>query len=152
MEPTARPVGVLVTLFVLLAQFLLGMGVNLFIKVPAHHPGAQAVEYFGGTARSVGWSIAHGPAVLAVHAVLGLLLGINAIILLVQALKWRQRKLVITSALGAIGIVGAGFNGGSFLDYGHDFSSMLMAVGFALAVGSYLVALYLYPGSSQLKG
>jgi hypothetical protein len=31
-------------------------------------------------------------------------------------------------------VVGAGFNGGSFLNYGQNFSSMLMAVGFALAM------------------
>ena len=38
--------------------------------------------------------------------------------------------------------MGAGFNGGSFLNYHEDFSSMLMAVGFALAMSAYVALLY----------
>ena len=55
----------------------------------------------------------------------------------------RRRAWVIASILGAIGVIGAGFNGGSFLNYGLDFSSMLMALGFAAAIGSYAVGLYI---------
>lgn len=40
-------------------------------------------------------------------------------------------------------MIGAGFNGASFINYGHDFSSLLMSVGFLLALVSYLVGLYL---------
>ena len=40
--------------------------------------------------------------------------------------------------LGALAIVGAGFNGVSFLDYGHAFSSMIMAGLWALALACYL--------------
>jgi hypothetical protein len=42
-----------------------------------------------------------------------------------------------------IGVLGAGFNGGSFLNYHQDFSSMLMATGFAIAVVAYSVGLYI---------
>ncbi|HEV7169058.1 MAG TPA: hypothetical protein VGN49_13955 [Micrococcaceae bacterium] len=40
-------------------------------------------------------------------------------------------------------ILGAGFNGGSFLNYGEDFSSMIMASLFAVATGSYASGVYL---------
>jgi hypothetical protein len=36
---------------------------------------------------------------------------------------------------------GAGFNGGSFLNYNEDFSSMLMSVGFILAMLTYSLGL-----------
>jgi hypothetical protein len=37
--------------------------------------------------------------------------------------------------------IGAGFNGGSFLNYHEDFSSMLHAVGFAMATAAYVALL-----------
>ena len=40
--------------------------------------------------------------------------------------------------LGALAIVGAGFNGASFLNYGHAFSSMSMAGLWALALACYI--------------
>jgi hypothetical protein len=42
------------------------------------------------------------------------------------------------SALGALAIIGAGFNGASFVDYGHGFSSMIMAGLWALALACYV--------------
>jgi len=45
-------------------------------------------------------------------------------------------------------VLGAGFNGGSFLNYAQNFSSMLMAVGFALAMSAYFALLSLSPSPS----
>jgi hypothetical protein len=42
------------------------------------------------------------------------------------------------SLVGALAIIGAGSNGASFLDYGHAFSSMIMAGLRALALACYL--------------
>jgi hypothetical protein len=42
------------------------------------------------------------------------------------------------SLVGALAIIGAGSNGASFLDYGHAFSSMIMAGLWALALACYL--------------
>ena len=60
------------------------------------------------------------------------------------ALTWRQdtRAATATSAAGALAIVGATFNGVSFLNYGHDFSSMIMAGLWALALACYLTGLF----------
>jgi len=50
--------------------------------------------------------------------------------------------LIVTASLGAFGVIGAGFNGGSYLNYHQDFSSMIMATGFAVAVVAYVAGLY----------
>jgi hypothetical protein len=54
-----------------------------------------------------------------------------------------SRAALAISVLGALAIVGAGFNGISFLDYGHAFSSMIMAGLWALALACYLTGLFL---------
>ena len=132
----------LFALVMLIAQFLLGMAVNLFVKIPTDHPGANPPEYFNGVAHSVTWAILHGNLLLAIHSGFGLVLVIAAVGTLVQAIGSRRRGIVVSAVLGFIGVLGAGFNGGSFLNYQQDFSSMLMATGFAIAVVAYSVGLY----------
>lgn len=46
------------------------------------------------------------------------------------------------SVIGALVVIGAGFNGTSFLMYNHDFSSLIMAGLFALGLGTYLTGIY----------
>jgi hypothetical protein len=127
----------------LLAQYLLGMVVNLYVTIPAHHPGAGAGDYFGGVASGLAWVLPSGPVWLAAHAALGLALVLAAVANAVLSLRSGRRGHVLTSWLGALTIVGAGFNGASFLSYGHAFSSMIMAGLWAVALGSYLTGLYL---------
>ena len=138
------------TLIFLLVQFLLGMAVNLFVTIPTNHPGANPPEYFGGVAQSVTWAILHGHVLLQLHAVLGLLLVLNTFGLLVAAIRMRARDLITVAALGAFGVLAAGTNGGSFLNYNEDFSSMIMASFFAWAVIAYAVGIFLTgrPGST----
>ena len=132
----------LFALVMLIGEFLLGMAVNLFVKVPTDHPGANPPEYFSGVAQSVTWAILNGNLLLAVHAGFGLVLVVAAVGTLVQAIGNRRRGLVVSAVIGFIGVLAAGFNGGSFLNYHQDFSSMLMATGFAIAVVSYSAGLY----------
>src|SRR5262252_4750766 len=80
--------GALVFILLLLVQFGIGMGINLFVGITRSHPGAQAHEFFSGAARSVSWAIAHGPLVLAMHAALGLALVLGSIGQFVQALRF----------------------------------------------------------------
>ena len=126
----------------LLIQYLLGMVVNLYVTLPGQHPGAGAGNYVDGAAAGLGWVIPDGPAWAAAHAAFGLALVVAAFASL--ALTWRQdtRVATATSALGALAIVGAAFNGVSFLNYGHDFSSMIMAGLWALALACYITALF----------
>ena len=127
----------------LLAQYLLGMVANLFVVLPGHHPGAAASNYFTGAAAGLGWLIADGPGWAAAHAAFGLALVVAA--LAVIPLAWRHGSPLARAAsvLGALAITGAGFNGTSFLNYGHDFSSMIMAGLWALALACYLTGLFL---------
>ncbi len=130
------------TLLFLAIQFLVGMLVNLFVIVPDRHPGTNAPEYFSGVARGVWWALGNGGWELQLHVVIGLLLALASIALIVFAVALRRRAWIIASILGWIGVFAAGFNGASFMNYGHDFSSLLMSIGFLLAMVSYALGLY----------
>ncbi len=127
----------------LLIQYLLGMAVNLYVALPGHHPGAAASNYLTGAASGLAWVISAGPGWAAAHAAFGLALVVAALASI--ALTWRRggRMATATSVLGALAIVGAGFNGVSFVNYGHAFSSMIMAGLWALALACYLTAMFL---------
>jgi hypothetical protein len=46
----------LVMIVAVLAQYAVGMVVNLFVTIPAHHPGAKPSNYFSGSASSANQS------------------------------------------------------------------------------------------------
>jgi hypothetical protein len=141
----------LFALVMLIAQFLLGMAVNLFVKIPTDHPGSNPPEYFSGVANSVTWAILHGNVLLAIHAAFGLVLVSAAIGTLVQAIGNQRRGIIVSAVVGFIGVLGAGFNGGSYLNYHQDFSSMIMATGFAIAVVAYSAGMYLAAGDVRTE-
>ena len=132
----------IVVLVALLAQFLLGMAVNLFVQIPDNHPGAHPPEYFSGALQSVSWALSDGGVWLEAHAGLGVLLGLSAIAALVLAIRSGRGPWMVATSFGLVGVVAAGFNGASFLNYHEDFSSMLMSSGFAVAMLSYLLGLF----------
>ena len=132
----------LIILLLLAAQFLVGMLVNLFVVVPAHHPGSNPPEYFSGVVTGVLWVLGDGTLWLRVHAIIGLALFLSALFLLGLAIASRRRAWIISSIIGLLGIVAAGFNGASFLNYGENFSSLLMAIGFLVAVIPYMIGVY----------
>jgi len=134
---------VLALLVLLLGQFAIGMAVNLYVAIPARHPGAHPANYITGSLRSLGWAIGSGPVVLAIHAVLGLLLVLAAARVLTLAIRTHRRTTTITALLGAVFIIGAGFNGASFIDFSDNTSSLIMSLLFALATLSYVVVLVL---------
>lgn len=129
-------------LLLLSIEYLIGMVVNLYVQIPSIHPGAGAAEFFSGVVQGVAWGLVQGPWALVIHVILGLLLGLASFILIGLAIASRHRIWIISSLLGWTGIVGAGFNGASFLNYGHDFSSLLMSIGFLLAAISYSVGFF----------
>ena len=138
------------TLITLLVQFMLGMATNLFVQIPTNHPGANPPEYFSGVAQSVTWAILHGPSIwLVAHAVLGLLIVLSALGLLFRTIPTRNRLAITTSVIGALAVLAAGFNGGSYLNYHQDFSSMIMATFFGVAVTAYLVGLFGLPPQQE---
>ncbi len=132
----------LIILLLLAAQLLVGMLVNLYVVVPSSHPGANAPEYFSGVVQGVAWSLVHAPLFLLLHAVVGLVLFFGALVILGLAIASRRRAWIISSIFGLLGIVLAGFNGASFLNYGLNFSSLLMSIGFLVAVFPYMIGIY----------
>jgi hypothetical protein len=136
-------VPILAVLVLLLGQFAVGMAVNLYAAIPSRHPGADPGNYLSGSVHSVGWAISSGPAVLAAHTALGLFLVLVALRVPALAIGTRRRATMVAAVLGAGFIIGAGFNGASFLDFNHDASSLIMSLLFALAMLSYIAVLAL---------
>jgi len=124
-------------------QFLLGMLTNFYVTIPDVHPGSQASNYFVGVLQGEWWVFAGSLSWLQLHAELGFLVFLGAIALLVRAIALRSRAWIILASLGLAGIIGAGFNGASFMNYGHDLSSLIMSATFLLALIAYLVGLYI---------
>jgi hypothetical protein len=124
-------------------QVAIGMVVNLYVTVPAHHPGAHPANYFSGSVHSVIWAIGSSAISLAMHGALGLAVICFALTVAADAVRLRAGWSAVSLILGAMLVIGAGFNGASFLDFGQNISSLLMAL---LALGAlccYLLALYL---------
>jgi hypothetical protein len=129
-----------------LAQIAVGMVVNLYATIPTNHPGARSADYFAGSFRSVLWAISNSFPALVVHALVGLLLILIAIAVAVRAITLRTGRVALFLTVGASLVMGAAFNGASFLDFaGKNLNSVLMAL-FALgALGCYVAGLFLLP-------
>lgn len=128
-----------------IVQSAIGMVVNLYVTIPPDHSGAQPANFFTGSFQSVVWSIGHGSFALVVHSVLGLALVIMAISIAVRAISLHRRFVATGSILAALLVIGAGFNGASFLDFNLNINSLLMAL-FALgSVLCYVAVMYLLP-------
>ena len=125
----------------LVVQFLFGVSVNLYVPIPTHHPGAGSGPYLSGAVSSVLWSFSSGLPLLIVHVVIGVLLFLSGIELVVHSVRAGRRPVIWLAAVGLMAIIFAGFNGASFLKYNLNISSMLMSVGFAVAVVCYVVIL-----------
>lgn len=116
-------------LILLIVQFGLGMGVNLYVTLPAAgHPGHGSL--YG-----------NGP-LLATHAALGTFLILSAIFVLVIAVRARDAALMATSAAGLAGILLAYFFGTRFADKLTNGYSLGMAISFAVALACYAIGLY----------
>ena len=119
----------LAILIVLIVQFALGIGVNLYVTLPAvGHPGHAA--WFGNG------------LLLALHAALGLFLVLDAIFVLIRAIMAGNRTLIVTSAAGLVAILLAAFFGSGFTDKLTNGYSLGMAIAFAVALACYAIGLH----------
>jgi hypothetical protein len=121
----------------LLVQFAVGMVVNLYVAIPAAHPGANAADFFPGIGSAIAWAISDGVLALAAHVVLGLALIVVSVTHIVMAAHIARRSWVVLSTAGTLFLMGAAFNGASFVNYGHDFSSLIMSGCFVFALLCY---------------
>jgi hypothetical protein len=135
----------LAAVVLVLIQAAIGMVVNLYVTIPGHHPGARPDSYFTGSANSVGWAVTHGATALAIHTTLGLALVAVVIGVAVRSFAVARWPVRAWSILAALLVIGAGFNGASFLDFNYAVSSLIMALLALGAVVCYTVVLFLLP-------
>ncbi len=128
-------------MLLVLAQAAIGVIVNLYVTIPTRHPGAHPSGYLGGSFHSIVWAIGHGAAALAVHATLGVALVVVVIAIAINAMRVGGRTVAVWSLLAALLVLGAGFNGASFLDFNDNTSSLIMALLAFAAVACYSVVL-----------
>jgi hypothetical protein len=108
------------TLVLLVAEFLLGMYVNLFVPTP------------------------HGQPALVAHIALGSLLLVMALVTAGTAVASRRPVTALLAAAGLLFLVVAWTGGARFLGGGgRNADSYLMAAGFVLAGTCYVLALEL---------
>jgi hypothetical protein len=109
----------------LIIEFALGVGVNLYVALPAH-------KSFFGTV--------FGSATLAAHAIVALALLGAAISALVRAV--RSRRAVAFTAAGLAAILVAAFAGASFVGSQADGASLTMTLATAAGMFCYLAAVF----------
>jgi hypothetical protein len=129
----------LAVLVLIVIEYVFGMYVNLYVTVPKADHGS-----------GLGSAISNGPATLSVHAVVGLLLGLGALGVLVQAVMARQWGITALAAAGLFALAFASLAGTGFAGTGDAADSMAMAVMTGVALLCYAVNLYLVrPGSQR---
>ena len=119
----------------LLIQYAVGLWVSVYVTVPARDQG-------GGLLAAVGRALANGPAALAVHAALGLLLLVGSIVLVVRAVVAGDRFFMVTTAVSLLAVLGAAGSGAAFVDNGQDGASLAMGLLTAVALLCQLINLF----------
>ena len=110
----------------LIIQFILGIVYNLY-----------------GTAPTADKSIGlFSSPVLALHVILAILLVIAAVGQLIRAIGTRHRLAIWMSAVGLLGILGAGFAGLGFTSKGAAGASLGMSLAFAVSLACYVVLVF----------
>lgn len=110
----------------LIAEYGLGMVINLYVRVPAAGAG-------GGAAM-----LAHLPLAVTIHAVFGFFLLVAAVSVLVRAARARSGPLIALAAGGLLAIIGAGAGGAVFAGNGQAGASLAMALLTGAALLCYL--------------
>jgi hypothetical protein len=124
--------GSLAVLVLVVAEYAAGMYVNLYVTVPK-------VDHGGSLSRE----ISNGPTILSVHAVAGLLLGLGALCVLVQAVMVTRWGITALSAAGLFALAFASVAGTSFTSTGNAAESMSMSVMTGVALLCYAANLFL---------
>jgi hypothetical protein len=111
----------------LIIQFGIGIGLNLFVTLPTNKP------FF---------STVFGQGAVALHAIVALLLLGAAISALVRAIRAGNRTVTALTALGLAAILVAAGAGASFVGNGSNGASLTMALATAVAMFSYVAAVF----------
>jgi hypothetical protein len=140
----------LIAVFLVVIQSSLGVVVNLYETVPKQHSGANPSNYFAGSYHSVLWAISSSFPALVIHSILGLLLVIMAISVAAHSYLLHQTRVTTIAIFGGLFVIGAAFNGASFLDFaGKNISSLLMALLAFGALVCYVLIVYVLPTTAR---
>lgn len=120
----------LTTLIALVAQFSLGMIINLYVPVPASDAHAGFIQ-----------EVKTAPFGLTVHVLLGIALIVSATVVLIRAGKVRDRPMVTLAVTGLTAILGAFAAGEMFVKNGENAASLWMAILTGGALVCYISAL-----------
>jgi hypothetical protein len=110
----------------LIIEFVLGMIYNLYGTAPT---ASKSIGLFSSP-------------VLALHVILAILLVIAAVGQLIRAIGIRHRLAIWMSAVGLLGILGAGFAGLGFTSKGAAGASLGMSLAFAVSLACYVVLVF----------
>jgi len=116
--------------FTLTIQYILGMISNLFVQFPDTSVQGQL------------WQFAWSQISIAAHIILGLLLFINAIVILNRALTYKDRTWVVAGSIGLVSILVAIYGGVRFIQTQNDPYSLVMSIAFILALLAYVWGLF----------
>jgi hypothetical protein len=112
----------LTVLIMLVAQYGLGIFLNLYVSIPAS-------DHDAGLAHE----IASGPGSLTLHATLGLALIVTSVVLLVRAIAVRSPVIILLVALALTAILGA-FAAGEIFVHGGGSNSASLIMAFLTGV------------------
>lgn len=134
---------VAVVLFLLFAQFLLGMWLNLFAAFPTAPSSASSM--LGAMGSMMGLGFSGGVPALMIHMMTGFLLLVLSVVVVALAAASSPRRswVVALSGLGFVSVLAAGIAGLDFMvsSFQDNFYSYAMAISFVSAFSSYFLML-----------
>jgi hypothetical protein len=134
--PAGLRANTLAAVVMLLLQYGLGIGANLYATLPASGHGKSIFPAFAA-------AITKGPDVVIAHAVLGTLLIITATNALIRSLRARLAPIIVLAAVGLAAIIVAWLFGARFMGTSTDSASLAMAIATGIAILAYTLILFL---------
>jgi hypothetical protein len=133
-------------ILLLAVQTGLGLWVGIYGTLPGTDEGKGLLSSFGN-------SISKGPMSVATHAGFGMIVFINACLLVVFALTVRDTTVRAASVIGWLSVAGAAVSGASFVNATQNSTSansasLVMGLLTMLALGCYAWNLYTLAGDS----
>ncbi|SRR5258708_34827383 len=121
---------IIILIFVLVIEYLLGMMTNLFVHFPDSASETQLWEF----------SKRQLPVIL--HILVGLSLLIGSLTLALRSFRQKDNSIKIATIIGLVSIFLAGFAGSRFVSTQNGNYSFVMSFTFATALLSYIWAIY----------
>jgi len=134
----------LAALVMLLIEYALGAWTNLYENLPASDHGKATFAAFGG-------AVAHGPAALSIHALLGTLLIVTAVYVVIRAALIGQVASFVLGCIALLAILGAWFSGSKFVSDQANGSSFGMAVAAGVAMLAYVIILFIVTPAAKTR-